>query len=50
MREGCQPQQMLRELNVAAAISTFLPLSRGDGGGADLGGPGCLHAELADTW
>lgn len=48
MKEECHPQQMLRELSIAAAISTFLPLSQGDRRGADLGGPESLPAVLAD--
>lgn len=48
MKEECHPQQMLREPGIAAAISTFLPLSQGDRRGADLGGPECLHAVLSD--
>lgn len=37
VKEGCHPQQMLRESTIAAAISTSLPLSQGDRRGADLG-------------
>lgn len=48
MKEGCHPQQMLRDSGIAAAISTFLPLSQGDRRGADLGVPECLHAVLSD--
>ena len=48
MKEECHPEQMLSELGVAAAISTFLPLKQGDRRGADLGGPECLHAVLSD--
>lgn len=36
-KKGVTPQQMLGEWAVAAAISTFLPLSLGDRRGADLG-------------
>lgn len=49
MKEGCHPQQMLGESGIAAAISTFPPLSHGDRRGADLGGPEFLHAVLGDT-
>lgn len=49
VKEECHPQQMLRESGVATAISTSLPLSRGDGRGADLGGPERLPAALGDT-
>lgn len=49
VKEGCHPQQMLGESSIAAAISTFLPLSQGDREGADLGGPRCLGAALSDT-
>lgn len=49
MKEGCHLQQMLREQGIAAAISTFLLLSRGDRKGADPGGPEWIHAEPSDT-
>lgn len=49
VKEECHPQQMLRESGVAAAISTFLPLSWGDRRGADLRGPECLPTALGDT-
>lgn len=39
---------MLRDSGIAAAISTFLPLSQGDRRGADLGVPECLRAVLSD--